>query len=140
MARIATDYGNADSAGFWHAAAEGRLVFQRCSDCGHVQFPPRHLCARCWSESVGDIASEGSGTIESITTVRRAPLAAFRDKTPYLVVAVLMDEGPRMITNLLGDGAADAAIGDRVEVVFVEDANGTLPQFQLAPGASTLRP
>lgn len=140
MARIATDYVNADSAGFWHAAAEGRLVFQHCSDCGHVQFPPRHLCASCWSESVGDVASDGRGAIESVTTVRRAPLAALRDKTPYLVVAVRMDEGPRMITNLLGEGAADAAIGDRVEVVFIEEANGTLPQFRLARDGRAARP
>lgn len=124
---------NGDSIGYWTAAAEGRLEFQRCTACGHVQFPPRHQCATCWSPDLEPIVSSGRGVIESVTIVRRAPLPAFRDLVPYAVAAVAVKEGPRMMTNVVGEGALDAAIGDTVRVVFSPDASGrTLPQFTLA--------
>lgn len=127
----ASAYANADSQSYWVAAAEARLILQHCAECGHVQFPPRHVCEKCWSGSVDDRDSSGLGVIESITVVRRAPIAAFRDKVPYAVAAVRLDDGPRMITNLLGAGALDAQIGDKVAVTFTNDERGPLPQFQL---------
>lgn len=131
MSGMSEKLSNGDSASFWAAAAEGRLVFQKCGECGHVQFPPRHMCAKCWSASVADVPSTGEGVIESVTVVRRAPVAAFRNEVPYVVVSVILDDGPRMITNLLGDDALDAAIGDRVAVTFAENAVGNvLPQFR----------
>ena len=42
---------NADSEAYWAAAKEGRLVLQQCADCGHVEFMPRHVCPKCWSEN-----------------------------------------------------------------------------------------
>ena len=124
-------FANGDNAPYWEAAAEGRLIFQSCEACGAIQFPPRHHCASCWAEASGWLEASGLGTIESVTIVRRAPTAAFRDKAPYAVVAVKTDEGPRMITNLVGADALDARIGDRVEVVFETGADGTvLPQFR----------
>lgn len=122
---------NGDSASFWDAAADGRLVLQACTDCGHVQFPPRHVCAKCWSATLADQQSLGDGVIESVTVVRRAPIASYRNKVPYVVVSVILAEGPRMITNLEGDNALAAAIGDRVAVTFSPDGSGNiLPQFK----------
>ena len=123
----------ADNRDFWNAAGEGRLIFQTCRDCGHVQHPPRHLCGSCWSDALANVQSTGCGRIESLTVVRRAPVSAFRAKVPYVVVAVAMDEGPRMIANLLGDDAQDAQPDDRVTVCFETDESGqVLPQFMLA--------
>ncbi len=130
------DLANGDSNGFWAAAAEGRLEFQRCTACAHVQFPPRVQCGRCWHDALEPVISIGTGTIESVTVVRRAPLPAFRDRVPYAIVAVRTAEGPRMMSNLVGDRALDAAIGDAVTVVFEADAEGrVLPQFRLATPA-----
>lgn len=131
MTASASTYANPDSNSFWTAAAEQSLVLQRCCECEHVQFPPRLLCSKCWSASLEDSKSSGLGTIESVTTVRRAPVAAFREKVPYVVAAVRLDEGPRMITNLVSDGALDANIGDKVSVTFTNDERGALPQFRL---------
>lgn len=126
------DLANGDSITFWNSAAEGHLVFQKCEACGEIQFPPRHICAHCWSEDLTDVQSSGKGVIESATVVRRAPIPSFRDRVPYVVAAVLVEEGPRMITNIVGEGALDVTIGDPVAVTFVADDEGRLlPQFQL---------
>jgi uncharacterized OB-fold protein len=108
------DLANGDSKEFWQGARDGRLLFQRCCACGEVQFPPRHQCATCWA-----------------TIVRRAPTPAFRTKVPYAVAVIAVQEGPRMITNLVGEGALDAKIGDTVIVEFTADSTGhILPQFR----------
>jgi uncharacterized OB-fold protein len=122
----------ADGKPFWAAAAEGRLVLQHCRSCGRIRFPPRHQCPHCWSPDTDWKDASGHGEIESVTIVRRAPTAAFRELVPYAIVAVTLAEGVRMITNLIGDGALDAQIGDKVVVCFEPRPNGALPQFQLA--------
>jgi len=128
-----SDFANGDSLSYWQAAREQRLEFQRCEKCQHIQFPPRVQCSKCWSDEITPFNCSGNGVIESVTIVERAPLPQFRDKVPYAVVAVATAEGPRMITNLVGEGALDARIGDAVTVCFEADANGNmLPQWQLA--------
>ncbi len=122
---------NADSKAYWAAAREGRLLFQKCCACGHVQHPPRHQCSACWTDGLAEIESSGRGRIESLTVVRRAPIASFRNKVPYVVVSVVMDEGPRMIANLLDDEALTAKPDDHVTICFVpDDAGNVLPQFK----------
>jgi uncharacterized protein len=124
---------NGDSQSYWDEAGAGHLVFQQCRTCEAVQFPPRHQCATCWSEDLCPVESGGRGIIESLTVVRRAPLARFRAQVPYVVSAIRVSEGPRMITNLVGEGALSASIGDEVAVTFEPDEEGRiLPQFRLA--------
>jgi uncharacterized OB-fold protein len=122
---------NGDSRDYWAGAREGRLLLQKCRSCQKFQFPPRHHCAACWEADLDQAESAGFGQIESFTIVRRAPTPEYRNKVPYVVAAVLLDEGPRMITNILGDEALAAKIGDRVKVAFEDDGQGTtLPQFK----------
>lgn len=124
---------NGDSKQYFEAAAEGRLEFQKCRQCGAVQFPPRHHCATCWDADLEWIKSSGRGKVESFTIVRRAPLPAFREKPPYVVASVIVEEGPRMITNIIGDDALDVQIGDAVVVEFEKNAeDDVLPQFRKA--------
>jgi uncharacterized protein len=124
---------NGDSATFWAAAEAGRLELQRCPSCGNIQFPPRHQCASCWNMELEPIQSGGRGTIESVTIVRRAPLPEFRALVPYVIAAVRVAEGPRMMTNIVGERALQAAIGDAVLITFQRDNAGRmLPQFRLA--------
>ena len=124
---------NGDSQDFWTGAREGRLVFQKCRICGSIQFPPRHHCAACWESDLEAYDSSGRGTVESLTIVRRAPAAQFSEKVPYVVAAIAVEEGPRMITNLVGDGALNAKIDDPVVVTFPQEAT-VLPQFRLVAG------
>lgn len=124
---------NGDSAAYWAGARERRLLLQKCRSCGAVQFPPRHHCATCWEAEPAWIESSGRGAVESFTIVRRAPLPAFRERVPYVVAAVLLEDGPRMITNLIGEDALGVSIGDPVRVDFEADVSGDVrPQFRRA--------
>jgi uncharacterized OB-fold protein len=123
---------NGDSKPYWDAAREGRLVFKKCRDCGHMQFPPRHLCPKCWSEEAEWVQHSGAGTVHSFTIVHRAPNPAHAARVPYVLAMLELDDAPRMIANIIGEDALSVSMGDRVEVVF-ENRDGTaLPQFRRA--------
>jgi uncharacterized OB-fold protein len=122
---------NADSKPYWDAARERKLVIRKCTACGQMHFMPRHLCPVCWSDKLEWVQASGKGSVHSFTVIRRASLAAYDVRVPYVVALIDLDEGPRMVTNLLGDDALDVKIGDKVEVTFEDRGDGAmLPQFQ----------
>lgn len=123
---------NGDSSEFFTAAAEGRLVLQKCIACSKIQYPPRFHCASCWETNLEWVESSGKGQVETFTVVERAPVKAFGEKVPYVIAAILVDEGPRFITNLTGDDALSVSIGDPVEVVFERavESDDVLPLFK----------
>lgn len=122
---------NADSQPYWAAARERRLVIRRCNDCTHLHFMPRHLCPACWSDRLEWIDASGVGTVHSFSIVRRASDPAFASRVPYVVALVELREGPRMMSNIVGDDALEVAIGDAVEVSFEDRGDGSLlPQFR----------
>ena len=123
---------NGDSRPYWDAARERRLVIRRCRDCGAKHFMARHLCPQCWSDRLDWIDSKGAATGARFIIVHRAPTAPFTGQTPYVVALVHLDEGPRMMANIVGDGALDVAIGERVRVAFEERDGMTIPQFARA--------
>jgi len=120
---------NADAKPYWEAAQQGRLVFKKCSSCGYVQFPPRHVCPKCWSDSAEWISSGGEGQVYSFSIVRRAPTPAHAAKVPYVIAMIELIDGPRMIANIVGDDALGVSIGDRVTVTFEPWEGSALPQF-----------
>lgn len=93
---------------FWSAAAEGRLLVQRCRVCGHHQLYPRPFCMACDSTDLAWDEAAGLGTVYSCVTVH----LSVRDDLPppYTVGLVEIDEGPRLLARM----PATAAIGDRV--------------------------
>ena len=108
---------DADSRPFWDAARAGRLVIQRCIECGLAQFYPRPRCVRCdggveWTEATGD------GTVYSYTVVHRAPHESLGPLVPYVIALVDLSEGVRMMSRLRGVGADEARIGLPVRVAF----------------------
>lgn len=125
---------NADSEPYWDAARDDRLVLQKCSDCGTVRFFPRYLCTDCGSEQVEWVDATGRGTVHSFTIVHRAAFPEFQERTPYVVALIDLADGPRMMTNILGDDALDIAIGDAVEVCFEPRGSdgAKVPQFRRA--------
>lgn len=125
---------NPDSAPYWEGAREGKLLVQRCGDCGTLRFFPRYLCTECGSDAVEWAEVSGRGTVHSFTIVHRAAFPEFQAQTPYVVALIDLEEGPRMMTNIVGDDAHDVAIGDAVTVTF--EARGSegakVPQFKRA--------
>ena len=124
--------GNADSKPYWEAAQQGRLVFKKCLACGQIQFPPRHLCPKCWSDRSEWVTSAGTGRVYSYSIVRRAPSPAHAGKVPYVLAVVDLDDAPRMVTNIVGEDALGVKIGDAVKVVFEACDGGAIPQFPRA--------
>lgn len=121
---------NADSRVYWEAAARDELMLKRCAACGKHHFPPRHLCPHCWSDTMEWVRSAGKGAVYSFTIMHRAPTPAFAGRTPYVVALIDLDEGPRMMANIVGDDALATRVGDRVRVCY-EDRPGDakVPQF-----------
>lgn len=124
-----------DTAPYWDGAREGKLLLQRCLGCGALRFYPRHLCPGCWSESVEWVEASGRGRVHSFTIIHRPPAPAFAAQVPYVVALIDLEEGPRMMANVLGDGARQVRIDDPVRVTFEERAGGfKLPQFARVAG------
>ncbi|MFT3816578.1 MAG: Zn-ribbon domain-containing OB-fold protein [Rubrivivax sp.] len=124
---------NADSAPYWNAAREQRLLIRRCGACGALHFMPRHLCPQCWSDDLQWIDAKGRGRVHSYTVIHRASSPAYASMTPYVVALIELDEGPRMVANILGDDALQVRIGDAVEVMFEDRGEGhKVPQFRRA--------
>lgn len=123
---------DADSEPFWEAVADRRLTAQKCQQCGRFVFYPRALCPFCHSEDLSWTPLRGSGTVYSFTVSRRAPSPEFADLVPYVVVLVDLDEGIRMMSNLVG-AVDDVRCGARVVVRFEATPDGqTLPMFELS--------
>lgn len=125
---------DADTAAFWKGLGEGVLLLQHCGDCGHVQYYQQGSCRECGSGRLEHRAARGAGTVHAFSVVHRAPGPAFRDDTPYAVLLVELDEGPRMISSLVQADPADARIGMRVELVCERvSPEVVLPRFRPAP-------
>jgi uncharacterized OB-fold protein len=118
---------------YWESARAGKLVIQKCGACGKPQFYPRPFCLSCLSEEVGWIEASGNGTIYTFTVNRRPANEFMKDKVPYVVAAIDLDEGVRMVANIVGSDPGVVKCGARVRVTFEKASEEiTLPQFVLA--------
>ncbi|MFY0478443.1 Zn-ribbon domain-containing OB-fold protein [Achromobacter marplatensis] len=119
---------------FWEAAQNHQLTAQFCLACRQAQFYPRPFCVKCGSEKIEWKALSGKGRIYTYTINQRAPNAFMKTRLPYAVAIVDLDEGVRMMGNIVDSDLADIQIGKQVHVVF-EALSQTLklPQFTLAP-------
>jgi uncharacterized OB-fold protein len=105
---------NALNAPFWTGLAEGEVRLQRCAQCGSHQYPPESFCYSCGARDLAWVKVRGEGTIYSFIVVHQQYHKAFKPFLPYIVAIVQMDEGPRMLSAMLGL-AQPIAIGDRVK-------------------------
>lgn len=121
---------NADSAPYWHASNEDRLVIRRCRACHALHFMPRYICPTCWSNDLEWIESSGFGFVYSYSVVYRPSNPVFRGISPYVIALIELSEGPRLLTNIVGVNALSVNIGDSVEVTFEQRGNQKLPQFK----------
>ena len=106
-----------DTAPFWTAAAEGRLLLPRCKACESVVWYPRPHCPKCFSQEVEWEQMSGNGTIYTFTVTRRG-VEDYKSCTPYILAYVQLDEGPRVMTNVVDCDVESVRVGDRVTAVF----------------------
>jgi uncharacterized protein len=108
----------AESLPFWDGLARHELLVQRCGSCGRYWFPPANVCQHCWSDRYTWQQVSGRGRVHSFTVFRRAYATELADQLPYVVAVVELEEGPRLITNVVGVEPDDVRVDLPVEVVF----------------------
>lgn len=123
-------------APYWKAAAEGRLVLQRCRTCGTWQWGPEWTCHNCNSFDLTFEEVPQIGRIYSFERVWHPVHPALKEQGPYIVVLVEFPDhdGARMVGNLLGDPQQPVTIGAEVRAVFEhhkdDDPPHTLVQWE----------
>jgi hypothetical protein len=118
---------------FWDACRARRLIIQQCESCAGYVFIPQDFCSHCLGRSLQWVDAAGTGSIVTFTTVWRPQTPAF--EIPYVIAVVMLDEGVDLLTNLVDADPVRVAIGDRVQVAFVDVDDMTLPFFAPIPQA-----
>ena len=101
------------NAPFWNGLADGEVRLQKCSKCGAHQYPAESFCYECGAQALSWVKVAGEGTVYSFIVVHQQYHKAFKEFLPYTVAIVQMDEGPRMLSAMLGL-QKPISIGDRV--------------------------
>jgi hypothetical protein len=107
-----------ETRAFFEGAARGELVLQRCRACGTVQHRPRALCVTCLSDGIVHFVASGRGTVHTFTVTHQNQVPGFRDACPYVLAYVELEEGPRLLSNVVGCDPAAVRIGMPVRVAF----------------------
>lgn len=122
---------NVETKPFWDATLQGKLLLPRCNACGTVIWYPRLFCPECSSFDVAWIEASGRGTVYSFTVNRRGQ-GDYRDLM-FVLAYVELEEGPRVLTNIVDCDPESVTIGQNVEVVFHDTGSGAaLPRFRPA--------
>ncbi|WP_141579059.1 Zn-ribbon domain-containing OB-fold protein [Actinomadura sp. WMMA1423] len=116
---------------FWDGAKAGELRLQRCGDCAEHVFYPRGGCPSCGSPRLEWTTASGRARLSSYV-INHVPAPGFADEVPYVIAIVELDEGPRMVTNLVNVPPDPRALplDLRLEVVFEPRGDQALPLFQ----------
>lgn len=129
LPRITSDNGQ-----FWDAARRHELRLQRCLDCRHLWYPPGPVCPACLADRHEWVPISGLGTVSSFVVFHKAWFPAFAGETPYAVVQVELEEGPRLTANLVDVPPEEIRVGMPVIVVFDDvTAEVTIPRFRQVP-------
>jgi uncharacterized OB-fold protein len=119
---------------FWQGTAAGELRLQRCDECRHAYFPPRPFCPKCASRKVSVFKACGRAILYSYV-INNRPMPPFTE--PYSIAVVQLEEGPRMMTNIVDCPQTPEALelDMKVEVKFEKlDDKITLPLFRPVKG------
>ena len=114
---------------YWDNVKENKLTYQQCTECNEVVFTPRLQCTKCGSPKLELKASKGEGEIYTFSVVRQNRNPAFSALGAYVLAWIDLDEGFRMLSNVVGaaDPTTDVACGQRVKVEFEAQDSGDIP-------------
>jgi uncharacterized OB-fold protein len=118
----------------WKAAREGRVVLPYCTSCNQFDWPPRANCARCagvngWRECTG------TGSVVTYSVVHRAVTPQWKSEVPYVVAIVELDEGIKLLSNIVDCERSALCCGLRVRCRFVETTDPEMSLVVFAPDA-----
>lgn len=119
-----------ESKPYWDAAVLGKLMIKYCSSCRQYFHYPRSLCPFCSSAQTQWREASGQGEIYSFSTLRRV-------SEPYTVAYVTLEEGPKVLTNIVDCDFDKLQIGQKVHLAFKRTAQGaSIPVFRPDPGSN----
>jgi len=121
-----------ESAPFWEGCRRHELLIQRCDECGQFAFPPAAHCPECFHSPMKWSKVSGQGKVYTFVVYRRSYHPGFEADLPYVVALVQLEEGPRLIGNIVGCDPQSVRCEMPVEVVFddIEEKNFTLYRFR----------
>ncbi|MBT4512229.1 MAG: Zn-ribbon domain-containing OB-fold protein [Chloroflexi bacterium] len=117
------------STPFWDGVKEDKLLLQKCKSCGSFLNPPRPMCPKCQSMEQEWVPATGKGKLYSWVTYQESPHPAF--KAPYSAVLIELEEGVRIVSNMVKVKPEELQIGMPVQVTFEKVAEDLiLPKFE----------
>jgi uncharacterized OB-fold protein len=123
------------SAPFFDGAREGKLMLQHCTACEMWSFPTRERCPHCFAAALEWRQASGRGTLYTYTVMHQVMNPGFASSVPYNIAQVDLEEGVRMVSNVVGIPNDALRVGMKLEAVFEEAGEGvTLPKFRPALG------
>ncbi|GAF45527.1 Zn-ribbon domain-containing OB-fold protein [Rhodococcus wratislaviensis] len=125
-----------ETAEYWQGTREGQLRIQRCNACECFYFYPRPFCRFCSSRDVAWHVASGRGQLISYV-INYRPLPPASSTEPQIIALVELDEGPRLMTNLIGVDPDPALLplDARVEVDFEPRGDQMVPVFRMDTAA-----
>lgn len=118
---------------YWDALAEGRLIYQECRQCGAAWLPPRPQCPQCLEAAPYWRPAAGMGRVVSWVVYHHAYAAHLEPRIPYDVTIVQLDEGPRLLTNVVDSAAGRRlSVGARVRLCIETESGTAVARFRLA--------
>jgi uncharacterized protein len=123
-----------DTRFFWEGAKGGKLLIQRCKACGSLRHPPGPVCPSCHSFEWDTLTASGRGTVYSFVVMHYPEVPPFEYPNP--VALIELEEGTRLVAQLVGVKPEEVTIGQAVQVEFnTFDGDTVLPQFRPLAGA-----
>src|SRR5690606_36543854 len=121
-----------ETAGFWRATTRRKLLLPQCRECDELFWYPRATCPNCLSNDIEWLEASGKGTVYSFTISRRPP-APYKELESLVVAYVELEEGVRILTNVIADPPENVQIGSEVSLVFDSASDeAALYRFKLA--------
>ena len=132
MAKVLPQVNRVDEP-FWRGAAAGKLLLQKCRECGKPQFFPRPVCTACFSNALDWIPTTGLGKVHSFSWVWAPRNPAFKEEVPICYADIILDEGVLLQSRIVCENIREVKTGARVKVVFqeTESPEVKLPVFEL---------
>ncbi|MCZ6641394.1 MAG: OB-fold domain-containing protein [Gammaproteobacteria bacterium] len=119
-----------DTQAFWAATKNEELTYQRCDDCDTIIFYPRRHCTSCLGNSLTVHTASGRGTIYTYSVVRQSYHPFFHPRVPYAVAWIDLDEGPRLLSEIVDvEDPGSLEIGQRVKVSWESHEELSVPLF-----------
>ena len=116
---------------FWDATKDKRFLVQWCVDCRQPVFYPREVCPSCMGSDLEWRESTGRGVLYAVTVEYKPQNPAMAERAPYAVALVDLDDGIRMLSNVVGCPPEEITVGMPVQVTWEELSDGRhLPLFE----------